>query len=155
MLISGLVETHDNNFVLSKICYMVWIGACSSTRRGVCVLMVTLPLLGLTNWPTLLSLHIEYLMRPGQYRKHRTQKFFYCCVYIRCSMNVFTKPLSSNGCFFWVHYSCFQASYYTAFKCELEGCTTPRGAGQTNKALRSRDPEGQQQFTLSTALKRC
>jgi hypothetical protein len=46
---------------------------------------------------TLFSLHIEYLIRHGQHRKHRVQQFIYCCVCIRCRGKVFTEPLPSNN----------------------------------------------------------
>jgi hypothetical protein len=35
-------------------------------------------------------------IRHGPHRKRRVQQFFNCCVYIRCSGNVLTEPLSSN-----------------------------------------------------------
>jgi hypothetical protein len=70
-------------------------------------------------WPTFLSLHIEYW-----YDADRIKNTEVC---VCCHGNVFTEPLHSNGRFFWLHYSGYQVSYYTAFKCEWEVCTTPRG----------------------------
>jgi hypothetical protein len=51
------------------------------------------------------SLHIKYMIRHGQYRKHRVQQFLYCCVCICCRRNVSTEPLPSNGRLFWLRYS--------------------------------------------------
>jgi hypothetical protein len=51
---------------------------------------------------------IVFLTTPlhGPSRKHRFQKYLYCCIRIRCRGNVFTEPLprisepfASNGCF--------------------------------------------------------
>jgi hypothetical protein len=36
------------------------------------------------------------IIRHGPHTKHRVQQFFYCCLCIRCSGNVFTDPLPSN-----------------------------------------------------------
>jgi hypothetical protein len=36
------------------------------------------------------------LMRRGPHRKLRLQRFFYCCVCIRCPGNGFTEPIPSN-----------------------------------------------------------
>jgi hypothetical protein len=33
----------------------------------------------------------------GPSRKHRFQQYLYCCMRVRCSGNVFTEPLPSNG----------------------------------------------------------
>jgi hypothetical protein len=52
-----------------------------------------------------LNMHTEYLMQ-GLHRKYRVQQFHsYAC--IRCSGNVFTELLPSNGRLFWLHYSSF------------------------------------------------
>jgi hypothetical protein len=37
------------------------------------------------------------VIRHEPYRKWRIQQFFYCCVCIRCSGNVFTGPLRGNN----------------------------------------------------------
>jgi hypothetical protein len=41
------------------------------------------------------------------------QKFFDCCLRIRCRGNVFTEHLPSNGRLLWFHYSGFRASYHS------------------------------------------
>jgi hypothetical protein len=46
----------------------------------------------------------------GLNRKHRSQKFLYCCLHIRCCGNWFTEPLHSNECLPWLHYSSLQVS---------------------------------------------
>jgi hypothetical protein len=38
----------------------------------------------------------EYTIRHAPHRKYGVQQFFYSCVCIRCSGNVFTEPLPSN-----------------------------------------------------------
>jgi hypothetical protein len=52
--------------------------------------------------------------RSGPNRKHSfhrySSKYLDCRLRIRCSGNVFTKPLPSNRRLFWLHYSGFQAS---------------------------------------------
>jgi hypothetical protein len=39
-----------------------------------------------------------------------TRQFLYCCMWIHCCGNVFTKPLPSNGCLVWVCSSSLQLS---------------------------------------------
>jgi hypothetical protein len=63
-------------------------------------------------WSVFLSLHSEYLIQHGPHRKHRVQQFFYCCLCIRCSGTLLTEPLSSNGHFFWLQYSCLLGGTY-------------------------------------------
>jgi hypothetical protein len=48
------------------------------------------------------------LIRQGPHRKHRVEQFFCCCACIHYHRSVFTKPLSNNDYFFWLHYSGFQ-----------------------------------------------
>jgi hypothetical protein len=46
--------------------------------------------------------HIEYLIWHRSHRKHCIQQFFCCCG------NIFTKPMPSNSCLFWLHYLAFK-----------------------------------------------
>jgi hypothetical protein len=56
---------------------------------------------------TLLSLHIEYLIRHVPHRKHRVRQSFYSCMCNHCRGNVSSEPLLSNGSLIWLHYSSF------------------------------------------------
>jgi hypothetical protein len=46
--------------------------------------------------------------------EHRSQEYFYCCVFIRWCRNVFTMPLPRKGSLFSLHYYSFQSSCHIA-----------------------------------------
>jgi hypothetical protein len=66
------------------------------------------------------------------HRKYRLLQFLCYFVAIRYRGNVFTVPLSSNGCLFWVCYSGFYPSCRNitetkmATCCEVKQCAVPR-----------------------------
>jgi hypothetical protein len=66
-------EAYDQTFITVRQLRVRWCGAPSLASNRI------------------LSIHTQ-----GPHRKRCVQKFFYCCVCIRCRGNVFTKPLSSN-----------------------------------------------------------
>jgi hypothetical protein len=50
------------------------------------------------------------------HRKHRFHQLLYCCLFIHCHRNMFTKLLPSSGRLSWLHYSGFQVSCHTILK---------------------------------------
>jgi hypothetical protein len=96
ILFSGPVGTHDHTFAFSETyIYIFWNGASSWTRRGVCLLLVTPPLLGMTladtyslTGPLLHTYTSPRLLSDlgVQNRSHQWTSYMYIYIYIYMHM---------------------------------------------------------------------